>query len=108
MTRRKWICLAVAMFAAGAVAAGWVVFLVRQGLDHADKWSSVLGVLLTVVFGVAGLLASRRSPPDGGPPGGFAAPEARGGSTFHINTTHANVADEMTINHYEGRRPPHD
>jgi hypothetical protein len=104
MTRRKWIWLAVAMFVAGAVAASWAAFLVRQGLDHADKWSSIVGVLLTVVFGVAGLLATRHA----GPPSGPAAPEARGGSTFHINTTYANVADEMTINHYEDHRPPHD
>ncbi len=41
----------VAAFAGGVLVAGLGVFLVVQGLDNADKWASVFGLLV----GLAGL-----------------------------------------------------
>lgn len=47
---------------------GWIVFLAHNGLDRADKLSSVAGVIVTVVLGGAGLWATLRGgPPEKGP-----------------------------------------
>ena|SRR2546423_858300 len=35
--------------------AGWGFFLARQGLDRADKWSSVIGLFVSIVVGLIGI-----------------------------------------------------
>lgn len=42
---------------------GWIAFLARNGLNRADQLSSVVGTILTVVLGVAGLWAALRPSP---------------------------------------------
>ncbi|GAA1867402.1 hypothetical protein [Asanoa iriomotensis] len=39
-----------------AGAGGWGIFLATQGLDKADKWSSVVGLFVSAALGVAGLV----------------------------------------------------
>lgn len=51
----------VALFVAGVASALWVVFLIGQGLDKADQWSSVAAFGGTIVFGILGVLMARRS-----------------------------------------------
>jgi uncharacterized membrane protein len=34
----------------------WGFFLAKQGLDRADKWSSVVGMFASTLLGVAGLV----------------------------------------------------
>jgi hypothetical protein len=43
-------------FLLGAISAGWTAFLISQGLDRADQWSSVAALAFTVFFGIAGLI----------------------------------------------------
>jgi hypothetical protein len=45
---------AVVLGSAGA--AGLIVVLTGQGLDRAEKWVSLVGVILSLAVGVAGLL----------------------------------------------------
>lgn len=40
----------------GSGVAGCVVVLAGQGLDRAEKWVSIGGVVVSVVFGVAGVV----------------------------------------------------
>lgn len=64
MTRGQRLLVAMGLFAAGAVAAAWVAFLISQGLERADKWSSIAGFFGILVFGVAGLAVSLRERPN--------------------------------------------
>ncbi|MFG3558938.1 hypothetical protein ACGGAQ_31640 [Micromonospora sp. NPDC047557] len=121
MTRLRAAALAVACFLLGVASASWVAFLMWQGLDKSDKWSSVAGVMLTVAFGIGSLWASRRgtdtqaagptSPATAEDPAaslaslppaaGQAAPSPSGGSVFNVNATTAYNAHEMTVHHYD-------
>lgn len=123
MTRGQRVLIAVGLFAAGAASAAWVVFLISQGLERADKWSSVGGFLGIVVFGVAGLVVSLRErhgtsnsqavstsadtsagAAAGSRVGSSGAAEGpptetmpSSGSVFHIDAETAYTAHEMTV-----------
>lgn len=123
MVRGRRALIATGLFAAGAASTAWAAFLVSQGLDRADKWSSVAGFVGIVVFGVAGLVVSlrerqttsnnRRILPNASSNSGVVAgsradssvdegcPSAddkpSGGSVFHINAETAYTAHEMTV-----------
>jgi hypothetical protein len=96
---------------------------ISQGLERADKWSSIAGFVGIVAFGVAGLAVSLRShnetntnravPPsatrksradvdaEGDPSvvevGSSSDDKPLGGSIFHIDTDTGYTAHEMTI-----------
>jgi uncharacterized membrane protein len=53
--RAKWITV-TALLACAAACASWAWFLARQGLDRADKWSSVMAGFAAVILGVLGLV----------------------------------------------------
>ncbi|MFG1606895.1 hypothetical protein [Actinoplanes sp. NPDC049265] len=122
MTRRRWVAVAIVCFLLGAASALWFVFLAKQGLGRADQWSSIVGAAATIVFGVAGVFASRRDPqreprrsaaqpvqrPSSEPPAGEAGPSGEtparpspappaGGSTFNISAKTSYSAHEMTV-----------
>ena len=61
MARMRLGWASVVFFVAGVASALWVVFLIGQGLEKADQWSSVAAFGGTVVFGVLGVLMARRS-----------------------------------------------
>jgi hypothetical protein len=46
--------------AAGLILCAWAAFLITQGLQRADSWSSIAAFAATVVFGVLGLLSGGR------------------------------------------------
>jgi hypothetical protein len=52
MSRLMKVILGLLLAGAGA----WGVFLASQGLDKADKWSSVVGLFVATLLGVAGLV----------------------------------------------------
>ena len=54
MGRLLRVIIAVGVLAAGV--GGCVVFLTGQGLDRAEKWMSISGVVVSVVVGAAGLV----------------------------------------------------
>jgi uncharacterized membrane protein len=54
--RAKWIVAVVLLACAGACAS-WARFLAEQGLEKADKWSSVMAGFAAIVLGVLGLVA---------------------------------------------------
>jgi hypothetical protein len=115
--------MAAGLLTGGAASAAWVAFLISQGLDRADKWSSVAAFLGIVIFGIPGLIVSLRErqnkdddqgiPSDGSAnssaatnsranfgPGAEAPPieeKPVGGSVFHINAETAYTAHEMTV-----------
>jgi hypothetical protein len=117
------VLIATGLFTAGAASAAWAAFLASQGLDRADKWSSVAGFVGIVAFGVAGLVVSLRErqntsnnravSPDasinsravtGHKPDSSTVAEdpsaedkPSGGSIFHINAETAYTAHEMTV-----------
>ncbi|MFI7602923.1 hypothetical protein [Actinoplanes sp. NPDC049681] len=45
---------------------GCVVLLSGQGLDRAEKWTSLVGVFLSVAIGLIGLVTPRRAAADSG------------------------------------------
>src|SRR4051812_38799516 len=59
MTRRWWLA-SITIIGCALLLGGWIVFLARNGLDRADRLSSVAGAILTAVLGVAGLWAALR------------------------------------------------
>lgn len=61
MGRMRLGWASVMFFVAGVASALWVVFLISQGLEKADQWSSVAAFGGTVVFGILGLVMARRS-----------------------------------------------
>ncbi|MFI7081693.1 hypothetical protein ACIBO1_30830 [Micromonospora sp. NPDC049903] len=61
MARMRLGWASVVFFVAGLASALWAVFLVGQGLEKADQWSSVAAFGATVVFGVLSVLIARRS-----------------------------------------------
>src|SRR4051812_19079142 len=58
--RARWIRVLLAVSAAGLGAAG-ILLLAREGLDRADKLSSVLALFASVGFGVVSIVETRRS-----------------------------------------------
>ncbi|WP_433724816.1 hypothetical protein ACQP2Y_04355 [Actinoplanes sp. CA-051413] len=56
MSLRVKIVLAITCLSLSAGLAGWAWFLGQQGLDKADKWSSVFGSIASVLLGIAGLI----------------------------------------------------
>ncbi|MBL7259775.1 hypothetical protein [Paractinoplanes lichenicola] len=80
MTRR-WLWASMTMVGCGLLLTGWIVFLTRNGLDRADKLSSVAGVLVAVVLGVVGVLISLRA--GGGGPGPVQINTASGNATMY-------------------------
>ncbi|GAA0453400.1 hypothetical protein Aca07nite_65750 [Actinoplanes capillaceus] len=67
MTRRRFWTV-TALLACSLLLAAWTVFLLRLGLDRADKASSVASAVLTFVFGVAGVWLALASRPQPSPP----------------------------------------
>ncbi|WP_431902201.1 hypothetical protein [Micromonospora chalcea] len=54
MSRTFRVVLAAVLSLAGL--AGVVIFLARQGLDRAEKWTSLVGMFVSVAVAVAGLV----------------------------------------------------
>ncbi|MFJ8691131.1 hypothetical protein [Micromonospora wenchangensis] len=80
----------MAFFVAGAASALWAVFLISEGLDKADKWSSVAAFIGTVVLGVLGLVTARRSAnptpsPTSPPAGNGGPPPSTGVQTINVH-----------------------
>lgn len=69
---------ALLFLGAAVLLAGLGVFLVKLGLDKADKLASVLGLFLNVVAVLLAVFGLRRGDADGPPPAGV---------TFHGDVT---------------------
>ena len=83
MTRRWWLA-SITIIGCALLLGGWIVFLARNGLDRADRLSSVAGAILTAVLGVAGLWAALRPPSaPGEKAGGVQINRASGNATMY-------------------------
>ena len=65
MSRSLKVIIAGVLVAAGVL--GCVVFLGRQGLDRAAQWVSIVGTVVSVAVGVAGLMLAWQARPGAGP-----------------------------------------
>ncbi|WP_143202313.1 hypothetical protein [Amycolatopsis sp. CB00013] len=80
-----------------AILASWAWFLCEQGLDRADKWSSIIGVVISSIIGIIGIIvglkslrAARKTPSAG---------EGHAGTTYNISAGRDSyLAHEMHIN----------
>ncbi|MDY7085447.1 MAG: hypothetical protein SYR96_10110 [Actinomycetota bacterium] len=81
MTRRRLWAL-ITVFCCALLLGGWIVFLARNGLDRSDKWSSVVGAVVTSVLSGLALWAGAR-PGAGDRPGQVQINQASGNSTMY-------------------------
>lgn len=65
MNRSLKVIIAGVLIVAGLT--GCVVFLTGQGLDRAAQWVSIVGTVVSVVVGVAGLVLAWQARPGTGP-----------------------------------------
>jgi hypothetical protein len=61
MGRTPKVVISTLLIAGGVVAAVW--FLRGQGLDSAEKWTSLIGAFVSGGTGIAGLVLTIRQPP---------------------------------------------
>jgi hypothetical protein len=61
MARSTRLIIGAVLVGVGAIgAAGCIAFLIHEGLDRAEKWTSLVGMVMSIGLGVVGLVIAVR------------------------------------------------